>query len=116
MNHIRRICHSLTGLQRRVGVLLASSAVPPAVLAADPPLPPPGWHEHPPPLPARTHTVVVGGMPHWQITLITVGAALLAGALAVLVGRARVARRRATADAARTMTASATTPHRSTTG
>jgi hypothetical protein len=116
MNYIRRICHSLTSLQRRVGVLLASTAVAPAVLAADPPIPPPGWHPHPPPLPARTHTVVVGGMPAWQITLITVGAALLAGALAVLVWRARVAWGRATADAARTMTASATTPHRSRTG
>ena len=33
-------------------------------------------------------------MPSWQITLITVGAALLADALAVLVGRAPVARGR----------------------
>ena len=54
----------------------------PALLSADPPLLPPGWHQHLPALPARTHTVIVSAMPSWQITLITVGVALLAGALA----------------------------------
>jgi hypothetical protein len=85
MNHIRRICQSVTGLQRRVGALLASSAVPPAVVAADPPLPP-GWRGHPRPLPAHTHAVLVGGLPNWLITFITMGVAL-ASALAVLVRR-----------------------------
>jgi hypothetical protein len=92
MNDIRRICQSLTGLQRRVGALLASSTVPSALLAADPPLPP-GWREHPRPLPAHTHTVVAAAVPNWLITLIAVGVALLASALAVLVRRSRVARR-----------------------
>jgi hypothetical protein len=91
MNHIRRICHSLTGLRRRVGVLLASSAVPTAVLAADPPLPR-GWREHPPRRPAHIHAVVAAGVTSWQIALITIGAAVVAGVLAVLVRRARFAR------------------------
>jgi hypothetical protein len=47
-----------------------------------------------------THTVVVGGMPSWQIALIAAGAALLAGALAVLADRALAAHRRTAATAA----------------
>lgn len=38
-----------------------------------------------------------GGMPGWEITLIAVGAALVAAVLAVLTDRARSARRRASA-------------------
>jgi hypothetical protein len=33
MNRLRRTCHSLAGLQRRAGVLLAAAAAVPAVLA-----------------------------------------------------------------------------------
>jgi len=53
------------------------------------------------PAPVRTvtHTVVVGGMPIWQIALIAAGAALLAAALAVLADRALAARRRTVATA-----------------
>ena len=40
------------------------------------------------------HTVVVGGMPGWQIASIAVAAALVAAIAAVLVGRTRTARRR----------------------
>jgi hypothetical protein len=40
-----------------------------------------------------TRTIVVGGMPGWQIALIAVGAALLAATLAVLAGRVRAAHR-----------------------
>jgi hypothetical protein len=39
------------------------------------------------------HTVVVGGMPGWQITLIAAGAALATAALAVLLDRTRMARK-----------------------
>jgi hypothetical protein len=46
------------------------------------------------------HTVVTGGMPGWQITLIAAGAALLAATLAVLLDRARAARRHVTAPTA----------------
>jgi hypothetical protein len=64
-----------------------------------PPPGPPGWNKHPP-LPAHAHTLVTGGMPGWQITLIAVGAALLAAALAVTAYRMRAARRRVTVSAA----------------
>ena len=39
-------------------------------------------------------TVVVGGMPGWQIALIAIVAALVAAVVAVLLDRARSARRR----------------------
>jgi hypothetical protein len=45
------------------------------------------------------HTIVAGGMPGWQITLIAAAAALLAAAAAVLLDRARSARRHLTARA-----------------
>jgi LPS O-antigen subunit length determinant protein (WzzB/FepE family) len=41
-----------------------------------------------------TRTVVVGGMPGWQIALIAAGAALLAAALAVLADRTWTAHRK----------------------
>jgi hypothetical protein len=40
------------------------------------------------------HTVVVGGMPGWQIAAIAAAAALVTGIAAVLVERGRTARRR----------------------
>ena len=46
------------------------------------------------PSPPVIHTVVVGGMPGWQIALIAIVAALVAAMAAVLVDRARSARRR----------------------
>jgi hypothetical protein len=51
-------------------------------------------------LPAHAHTLATSGMPGWQITLIAVGAALLAAALAVTAYRMRAARRRVTVSAA----------------
>ena len=39
----------------------------------------------------RVHTVIVGGMPGWQIALIAAAAALAAALLAVLLDRARAA-------------------------
>ena len=39
------------------------------------------------------HTVVVGGMPGWQIALIAIGAALAAAIAAVLLDRLRSTRR-----------------------
>jgi hypothetical protein len=47
-----------------------------------------------------TRTVVVGGMPGWQIALIAAGAALLAATVAVLLDRARATHRKATMSAA----------------
>jgi len=43
MNHSRRIRHSLSGRLKRAGRLIASAA--PAMLWADPPLPP-GWNKY----------------------------------------------------------------------
>jgi hypothetical protein len=96
MNRIRRLCRTLASLPRRAGALLASAAAAPAVLAVAPPLPP-GWNKHPSlplghihqpvhqaPVPVPVHTVVIGGMPGWQITLIAAGR--------------RAARRRASSD------------------
>jgi hypothetical protein len=64
------------------------TAVLPAPLAA---------HTHQPvpqtPGPAPVHTVVVGGMPGWQIALIAIGAALVAATATVLLDRARTTRR-----------------------
>jgi hypothetical protein len=45
------------------------------------------------------HTVVVGGMPGWQIALIAVGAALFAATVAVLLDRAQMARKLRTTSA-----------------
>jgi hypothetical protein len=43
--------------------------------------------------PTVPHAVVAGGMPGWQITVIVVLAALLAGTIAVIADRMRAARR-----------------------
>ena len=55
-----------------------------------PPLPP-ARHDL---VPASVRTVVVGGMPGWQIALIAVAAALLAATAAVLADRAWTAHRK----------------------
>ena len=68
------------------------------------PEPYPGANLPPAPVPPQIHTVtrtvLAGGMPGWQITLIAVGAALLAAVVAVLADRARAARRHVIATAA----------------
>jgi len=56
-----------------------------------------GWTSR---VPAPAHAAVTSGMPGWQITLIAIGAALLAAAAALLLDRARMARRHATANVA----------------
>jgi hypothetical protein len=74
------------------GAVLASTASVPAAFAL--PAPPAGGGPDttvspPPPV----HTVVIGGMPGWQIALIAAGAAVLAATLAVILDRAQVTRR-----------------------
>ena len=93
---IRRLAAALAGL---AGALLAFAATAPAAFAR--PVPPPGINQpvHQDPGPVPVHTVVIGGMPGWQITLIAVGAALLAATLAIVLDRTREARRHATATA-----------------
>ena len=95
MNRIQRCLAVLTGLS---GTVLAFAAAPPAALAIR--LPPPGGSGGAAPAPPQVHTVVTAGMPGWQITLIAIGAALLAAALAVFFDLAWAARRRATATTA----------------
>ncbi len=101
IRHVRRLASVLAGL---AGVLLASAAVVPAAFAGTNPIPdPPGYIGDPyigthlvTPVPATTvHVINTGGMPGWQITLIAIGAALLAATVAVLLDRARATRRNA---------------------
>jgi hypothetical protein len=85
IQHIRRLTAVLAGV---ACALLASAALaaPAFAMVAPPDAPvvaPPSQ---------VTATVVAGGMPGWQITLIAVGAALLAAAAAVYLDRARTAR------------------------
>src|SRR5215467_3626074 len=107
MNRIRRPIRILTGLF--AGVVAALTAGAPSALATTtpPPSPPPRFLPCSPTCaprlhivaPAHIHTVVTGGMPGWQITLIAIGAALLAAAAALLLDRAWLARRHETATA-----------------
>lgn len=99
MNRIRRIAAALAGLAATVTVFAATG---PAASAMQVPAPGQlGTHpgNHAADIPARIHTVVIGGTPGWQITLIAAAAALLAAVLAVLLDRAFAARRRTTANA-----------------
>ena len=87
---IRTIWRSAVILAGLAGALLAFSAVSPAAFAYR--LPPHGGlggTAGPPPV----HTLITGGMPGWQVTLIAAGAAVLAAAGAVRLDRARTARR-----------------------
>jgi hypothetical protein len=74
------------------GTLLSLAVAAPAAFAAPATFPPPD----PQTAPGResvTRTMVAGGMPGWQITLIAAGAALAAAVAAVLADRAWAARR-----------------------
>ncbi len=116
----RRIHRLAAALAVLAGALLAFTGAAPAALARPaPPRPPgwpplpPGWTKHPPRPPAhlrQAHTVVVGGMPGWQIALIAAAAALLAAAAAVLVYRAWAARRHPVPAAAEPTVAGADAP------
>ena len=95
IRYLRRFAGSLAGL---AVALLAFAAAAPAALASGqppPPLPPGYIHQpvHQPSGPVPAHTVIVGGMPGWQIALIATGAALAAAAVAILVERAWTARK-----------------------
>ena len=95
MNRIRRITVTLAALATAV---LAFTAASPAAFAIR--VPPPGGAGGPAPAPPQLHTVVTGGMPGWQITLIAATAALLAAVLAVSLDRAWAARRHLSAPSA----------------
>jgi hypothetical protein len=108
MNRIHRVAGLLAGL---ACAWLALAVAAPAAFAARyptpgaggpggmaPPLPP--IREKHPPLPVQVHTVVIGGMPGWQITLIAAAAALAAATAAVLLDRGWAARRKPATTAA----------------
>jgi hypothetical protein len=94
MNPIHRIRSAIRLLAALASALLVFGAAAPALATS---LRPPPGSQQPPPAPplTRIHPVVTGGMPGWQITLIAVAAALAAATLAVLLDRARAARREA---------------------
>jgi hypothetical protein len=94
VNHIRRLLAALATL---AGALLAFTVAAPAALADH--VPPPGGSRFHPARPPAV-IVVADGMPGWQIALIAVGSALLAATAAVLVDRARAARRKPVTAAA----------------
>ena len=82
----------------RAGLVLAGIAVTllnvavavPALASSVRPLPPPGDPGTPPahPVDPVVRTMVVGGMPGWQIALIAIATSLVAASAAVLVYRA----------------------------
>jgi hypothetical protein len=89
MNRIHRCLGVVTALG---GALLSLAVAASAAFAAPATFPPPD----PPTGPGQEsviHTIIVGGMPGWQITLIAAGAALIAAVAAVLADRAWTARR-----------------------
>lgn len=97
---IRRLAGILAGL---ACASLGLAAAAPAAFARVPVIGPPDESTGiapAPPATVVTHTVVVGGMPGWQIILIALGAALLAATMAVLVDRARIAHRKTVTMAA----------------
>ncbi len=93
IQHVRRLAAVLAGA---VCALLASAALARPSFAMVPPPEAPAGATHS----LVTATVVTGGMPGWQITLIAVSAALLTATAAVLLDRARTARRNMSRTAA----------------
>ena len=87
---LRRLAAALAAV---ICAVLASAAVMPAAWAVNQ-IPPGGGPAVPAP---AVGVVTAGGMAGWQITLIALGAALVAATAAVLLDRARAARRAAPA-------------------
>ena len=85
MKHFRRLFATVATLA--VAVLTLAAA--PAASAMR--VPPPG--EGGSGAPAPVYVITGGGMPGWEITLIAVGAALVAAAAAVLLDRILAARK-----------------------
>jgi hypothetical protein len=104
-HHIGRLVRILAGL---AGAFVAFGVAAPAAFARVVPVPGPASGSEPatvPPAPYHTpapaqHATITIGMPGWQIALIAIGAAILAATLAVLLDRARSARRLTSTTAA----------------
>ena len=97
MNPIRHIRRALAVLAGLTAAVLALGAAPAFARLAPPD---PAGYVAPASVPAPVRTIVVGGMPGWQIALIAVGAALIAAALAILADRMLASRRQAVTAAA----------------
>ncbi len=97
MNAIHRIHHLAAILAAGACALLGLAVASPA-MATTSSLPHPGAGVTQPQVPAQVHTLIAGGMPGWQITLIAAGAAVLTALLAVAADRAYTARRQVTAS------------------
>ena len=95
MNTIRRIRHLVGLLAASAAALLVLAAASPAMAAT---VSVPHYGPSVPSLqvPAQIHTIVPGGTPGWQITLIAIGAALAGAALAMLLDHAVTSRKGAT--------------------
>ena len=91
MNRIHPIRRAAGILAALGGALLAFTATAPAAFAIR--VPPPGGYDRTGQPPPQVHTIVTGGMPGWQITLIAVAAAVIAATVAVIVDRVWAARR-----------------------
>jgi hypothetical protein len=88
-------------LAAATGGLLASTSIVPAAFARTPPGVEQIGPVRPTPMPTPpVRLVVVGGMPGWQISLIALGAALVAAAAAVILDRALSVRRAASTQTA----------------
>ena len=88
IQHLRRLAAVVAGLAAALvafGARPAFASLPPGDVLG------PNRAGYPPV--SHVHTIVTGGMPGWQIALIAIAAALFAAAAAVLVDRARAARR-----------------------
>jgi len=85
MNHLRRIFAAVVTL---TGAVLALATAPAAMAK---PLPPPDCCTSGANAPVTF--ITGGGMPGWQIALIAAGAALAGAAIAILLDRARAARK-----------------------
>jgi hypothetical protein len=90
---IRRLVATLAGLAVTLVAAVAGGTAAFATVA-----PPPGplyarFGPIDPAVPAHAHAAVTEGMAGWQIALIALGAAILGAIVAVLLDRARAARR-----------------------
>jgi hypothetical protein len=105
IRHIGRLAGALAGLAL---TWLGLAAAAPAAFAENYPLPANGgaggstgttplpYGHWTGPVQIPVHTVIVGGMPGWQIALIAAGAALVAAIAALLLARARTGQRKPT--------------------
>lgn len=99
MSNIYRHRRAVSVLAVFAGTLLGLVASAPAAFAmrfedsgGSPGVPPTGFHATSPHT-VVSHTVVTGGMPGWQLTVIAAVASLLVATIALVVHRARAAHR-----------------------